>query len=62
MNIASAQHTADNWAVYAITAIGGFVTENWYEIGFLAFGAVHAWVAIEKWRYEKRNRAKKDAV
>jgi len=49
--------TWNDWAIYGLAVCGGFIGENWYEIGFFAFAALHAYIAWDKHRFEKSTRA-----
>lgn len=49
-------NTLNDWALYLITLAGGFVSEHWAELFFIMFGAIHAFVALDKWRYERSTR------
>ena len=51
--------TVDNLSVSVVTGALGFMATNWIQIGLFLFAAVHAYIAIEKWRYEKSLRAGK---
>lgn len=48
----------DNLAISSVTVAMGFIATNWLQIGLFIFAAVHAYIAIDKWRYEKKLRAK----
>lgn len=48
--------TLNDWAWYLLAAAGGFVSEHWAELFFVTFGAIHAGVALDKWRHERRAR------
>jgi len=51
-------NAADNVSVSLVTGALGFVATNWIQIGLFLFAAVHAYIAIDKWRYEKSLRVK----
>jgi len=48
----------DNLAISTVTVAMGFIATNWLQIGLFIFAAVHAYIAIDKWRYEKSLRDK----
>tara|TARA_R110000851_G_scaffold243749_2_gene396428 strand:- start:325 stop:504 length:180 start_codon:yes stop_codon:yes gene_type:complete len=50
--------TVDNLSVSIVTGALGFMATNWIQIGLFVFAAVHAYIAIEKWLYEKSLRDK----
>ena len=50
----------DNVSVSLVTGALGFMATNWIQVGLFVFAAVHAYIAIEKWRYEKTLRNKLD--
>lgn len=50
--------TLNDWVFYALFLAGGFISQHWYEMIFLSIAAVHAFIALEKWRYERSIRAK----
>lgn len=56
MNTPSAENALDNIVIYTLTVLAGFVSEHWYELAFLGFGAVHALIAFDKWKYERQER------
>ena len=49
---------ADNVFVSLVTGLLGFVAVNWVQIILFVFAAIHAYIAIDKWRYEKSLRVK----
>jgi len=48
---------SSNLIVYAMTLIGTTLTDHWYLIGMLAFGAIHAFVAWQKNKRENEIHA-----
>lgn len=46
----------DNVSVSLLTGALGFIATNWIQIGLFIFAAVHAYIAIDKWRYERSLR------
>ena len=46
MNTLETGNGGANLAVYLVTALTGFVVNNWSTIFFVAFGAVHCFIAI----------------
>lgn len=48
----------DNLTISTVTVAVGFIAANWLQIGLFVFAAVHAFIAIDKWRYEKGLRGK----
>lgn len=48
--------TMNDWVLYGIALTGGFISDHWYELIFLAFAGVHAYIALDKWRYERSTR------
>ena len=53
-------NAVDNVSVSLVTGALGFMATNWIQVGLFVFAAVHAYIAIEKWRYEKTLRNKLD--
>tara|TARA_R110000824_G_C14807779_1_gene635202 strand:+ start:178 stop:384 length:207 start_codon:yes stop_codon:yes gene_type:complete len=49
--------TLNDWVIYGLALTGGFISNHWYEMIFLAFAGVHAYIALDKWRYERSVRA-----
>jgi hypothetical protein len=60
-------HDGNNIALSSIAGIGAWLSgvmdatgpwfgENWAQLLFVAFGAVHAYIAWDKWRYERSKR------
>lgn len=50
--------TLNDWALYCIALTGGFLSEHWAELFFVLFAGVHAFVALDKWRYERSLRTR----
>ena len=48
--------TLDSWVIYGISMLGGFLSNHWYELIFLGLAGVHAYIALDKWRYERSIR------
>ena len=36
-----------------------FVSDHWVQIGAFCFGAVHAFIALERWWYDRSQRPEK---
>lgn len=49
----------DNVSVSLVTGLLGFVATNWMQIGLFIFAAIHAYIAIDKWRHERSLRVPK---
>lgn len=46
----------DNVSVSFAAGVLGSIADNWIQIGLFIFAAVHVYIAIDKWRYEKKLR------
>ena len=57
MNTIETGSTWSNLIVYAMTSVGMMLTDHWYLIGMLAFGAIHAFVAWQKNKRENEIHA-----
>lgn len=49
-------HDVNSVFLYAATAVGAWIGENWSTIAFVVFGAVHAYIALDNWRYKRSMR------
>lgn len=54
MNSADTGHSGANLLIYAITAMGTFLTEEWYLIIMVAFGFVHVYIAYQRNQRDKK--------
>jgi len=41
-------------SIYWLLAAGGFISDNWSQIAFVACACVHAYVAFDKNRRDKK--------
>ena len=48
--------TLNDWVIYTLALAGGFISDHWYELIFLGFAGVHAFIALDRWRYERSTR------
>ncbi len=53
-------HDGNNVALYIISAMGLWIADNWDTVAFVAFGAVHACIAFDNWRYKRSLRNGKE--
>ena len=44
------------WMSSVFDAAGPWLGENWAQLAFVAFGAVHAYIAWDNWRYKRSRR------
>jgi len=52
----SAESEAHNITTSILIGVLGFLSDNWVQILILSYGAVHVYIALEKWMYEKKQR------
>jgi len=69
MNTLETGSGSANFAVYLVTALTGFVVNNWSTIFFVVFGAVHCFIAIrnhlavtKERKYKEGQRGKEHAT
>lgn len=44
------------WMSGVMDATGPWIGENWAQLAFVAFGAIHAYIAWDNWRYKRSMR------
>jgi len=49
---------ADNIGISVFSGVIAFFSDSWPQIFAVIFAAIHVYIAIEKWRYEKSQRVK----
>lgn len=49
-------HDGNNIGLYLISAMGLWVADNWDTVAFVTFGAIHAYIAFDNWRYKRSLR------
>lgn len=48
----------DNIGISVFSGVIAFVSDSWPQACAVLFAAIHAYIAIDKWRYERSTRAK----
>lgn len=44
------------WMSSVMDSAGPWLGENWAQVAFVVFGAVHAYIAWDNWRYKRSQR------
>ncbi len=47
---------ADNIGISVFSGVIAFVSDSWPQIFAVTFASVHAYIAIDKWLYERSQR------
>lgn len=56
MTVTNSLSAADNIGVSILAGLIAFVSDSWPQVIAVIFGCIHAYIAIDKWRYEKSQR------
>lgn len=63
MNTTDTGHSGANVLIYLVTMMATFLAENWYVVFMVGFGAIHAYIAVQRFILDrKKTRLEIDAL